>query len=518
MPPSLADLHGAQLHPAALNFQGVQTSLNQAFAAFRSNYQAAQAEFLSTDPNASPAAFTKALDTLHQTTDQLVSQLLASVEAAVTPLPGTLTGLFPSLMAQINGSFSGSLLNELNSIPATTGEKGGPDVLYPRVAAAAIDATQLAANDMLTAYWAGYLGAYQSHSTAQGFNYAQVQATINQALNTIRVNYKGAEATFLNSGEPGKPSAAAFDLLKTSTAQQIDQTIVQLKSVLAGVPAVAAGLVPLLTVQISGGFTGSLKTGLSLIPIASGPEGTTGNLFPQVSSDLLDSTQLGANNLLAVFNAGRIRGLNSAGFSVSPFVAKAPLFSLAQLFQLDRAGAAVHQAYAQFQSAYASAITEVLYANATPGGSGPVDLTGNQAAFNARVATALGALNNALAATLGPYASAANHLLPSIRQSLIGTGAGSLQNQLAALAIPTDLFGPTTVRFLNRSNSLIVASYLDTITRLNGTVQNPGFNFAGFTRSASFLNGPFGIQLLSKPFGPAPLGALVVSSTTGVTV
>ena len=124
---------------------------------------------------------------------------------------------------------------------------------------------------------------------------------------------------------------------------------------------------------------------------------------------------------------------------------------------------------------------------------------------------------NALAAP-SSYAGAANNLLPSIRQSLIGTGAGSLQSRLAALPIPTDLFGASTVRFLNRANGLIVASYLDTITRLNGAVQNPGFNFAGFSGSASFLNGPFGTQLLTKPFDPTPLGPLFVSNSTGVTV
>ena len=144
----------------------------------------------------------------------------------MSPLPGALPGLFPAIMIQINGSFSGSLINELNSIPATTGANGGPDVLYPQVAAAAIDATQLAANDMLTTYWAGYLGAYQSHGTAPGFDYAQVQANINQSLNALRVNYKHAELTFLNSGgsgSPTKPTAVAFDTLQTNTAQQIGQ-------------------------------------------------------------------------------------------------------------------------------------------------------------------------------------------------------------------------------------------------------------------------------------------------------
>ena len=329
-------------------------------------------------------------------------------------------------MVQINGSFSGSLVNELNSIPATSGAGGGPDVLYPQVAAAAIDATQLAANDVLTDYWAGYLWAYLSDGTAAGFDYAQVQAEINQTLTALRVNYKLAESNFLSSGGSGssmKPSTAAFDRLQANTAQQIGLTVAQLGSELTGVPGATAGLVPLLTVQVSGAFTGSLGTGLSLIPIASGPGGTIGNLFPLVSTDLLNSTQLAANNLLSVFNAGRISGLTSAGFSVTPFVAKAPVMNLAQLFQLNGVGTVVQQAYTEFQSAYGSAITNALYANATAGGSGPVDLTGNQAAFNSQVAAAWGTLDGSLATTLGPYASAANNLLPSIRQALIGTGA-----------------------------------------------------------------------------------------------
>jgi hypothetical protein len=520
-PPTLADLWAAQSQPTALDFQSVQNPLNAAFGEFRNDFAGAEVNFLNAARNATPAAITKALNIFHHTTDQLVSQLLASVEVAVSPLPGALTGLLPAIMIQINGSFSGSLLNELNAIPATTGAKGEPDVLYPQVAAAAVNATQLAANDMLTAYWTGYLDAYLSHGTAPSFDYAQVQATINQAFTTLQASYKAAEANFLKSGgsaTPKKPTSTAFATLRVQTALQIDQTLAQLGSKLASVPGAPTGLLTLLTVQTNGGFTGSLGTGLGLTPIASGPSGTIGTLFPLVSTDLFDSTQLAANNLLSVSNSGRIAGLSSAGFSVTPFVATAPVLTIAQLVQLNAAGTGAQQAYMQFQSAFQTAVTTTLYAHATAGASGQVDLSGNQAAFNTRIAAALGALDRSLEAALAPYASATNNLLPSVRQALIGAGAISLQARLAALPTPTDLFGFTTVQFLNRANALIVASYLDTTTRLNGAVANPAFNFAGFTGSASFVNGPFGIQLVSKPFVPAPLGGLSVSNATGVTV
>ena len=60
-PPTLGDLYGAQSQPTALNFQGIQNPLNQAFTAFRDNFQAAEVTFLSAAKNASPAAITKAL-------------------------------------------------------------------------------------------------------------------------------------------------------------------------------------------------------------------------------------------------------------------------------------------------------------------------------------------------------------------------------------------------------------------------------------------------------------------------
>lgn len=517
-PPTFWDLYQAKSQPTALNLQSIQIPFNQAFNGFQNGFNAAEVTFLSAAKNATPAAVTKALSTFHQKTDQLASQLLASVQSALSPLPGALTGLLPGIMIQINGSFSGSLLNELNTIPATTGQNSGPDVLYPRVAAVAINATQLAANGMLTAYWAGYLNAYGSHGTAPGFNYAQVQDKINQALTTLRVDYKIAEFDFLNAGSPTKPSPSAFAQLLKNTAKQVTQTLAQLGSALRVVPGAASGLIPLFTAQVNGGGTGSLGFELGQTSIASGPGGTIGTLFPLVSTDLFSSTQLAANNLLSVYNAGRIGGLSSAGFSVTPFATSPPALNFAQLAQITSAGTAVQQAYAQFQSAYASAVTGALYAHATPDGSGQVDLSGNQAAFNTKVAAALGALNRSLAATLGPYASAGNNLLPSLRQALTGTGPGSLQNRLAGLAIPTDLFGATTVQMLNRANALIVSSYLDAITRLNGAAQKPGFNFAGFTGSASFLNGPFGSKLLTQPYYPTPLGALLVSNAAGVTV
>src|SRR5262249_50837153 len=155
-------------------------------------------------------------------------------------------------------------------------------------------------------------------------------------------------------------------------------------------------------------------------------------------------------------NSGRIRGLNSTGFSVTPFVSSPPVLNFAQLLQLNQTGDGIRQAYAEFQSAFGDAVTNTLYANATPDASGQVDLIGNRAAFNAKVAAALGALNQSLAATLGPYSSAANNLVSSIRQALIGTGANSLKNRLAVLPIPTDLFGQSTVQFLNRANGLVV--------------------------------------------------------------
>jgi hypothetical protein len=500
-----------------VNFATVQDQLNAAFNTFRVNYKAAEASYLSVAAGgASTVPGINTLTDLRGAIFQQVSTVAADIQGILSLVPGGLTGLAPALTAQLTGQFNGGLFQDLASIPGNTGPNGGPDVLYAQVSTAEINAAQLAANDLLTAYWSGWVSAktfaVNASTGAQvpTFNYRSVQDQVNRALDTLRTNYQAAEANFLSEASSGNGSSSLSNL-HDATAQQIATLRTSLQSAVSPVPNGARGLVPALGVQVGGAFTGSLGSVLTQIPADTGPDGAPGALYSQVSSDVIDTTQLAANNLLSAYNYGWILGLNASGFGQG-FPANGSAGNpigpaktgLGRNFTI-----AVSLAYAQFDSAYTAAIKNSLDAGAS--GSGTVDVSANQAAFNAKVASALAALNLRTDVIATQSNKVAPTLAESIQQSLTGTAGTSLQAQLAALPIPTDLNGATTATFLANASTLINESYLDTIARLNANALDSSFNFLPYMSNGSFLYGPYGSRVVGFPFTPPALAALSLS-------
>jgi hypothetical protein len=128
----------------------------------------------------------------------------------------------------------------------------------------------------------------------------------------------------------------------------------------------------------------------------------------------------------------------------------------------------VRQAYSAFLQSYFRAVQQVLLA---PGPDGAVNPAANRAAFDARVADSLKALNNGVASAVSNVPQAAVAAAKT-QQALVGGGADSLEAQLRALPTPANaqdairVFGFNSTKAIGNSLALIMG---DVAAFVNGT-------------------------------------------------
>src|SRR5581483_2005846 len=298
----------------------------------------------------------------------------------------------------------------------------------------------LALNNLVTAYNAGYSEA-RTYGLSNGtvgarpgnFSAVQVSNAMNQAFGTLRTNYTAAQTSVLsvaNGGAPTLSTVTTFAALHAFTAQQISQFLTEAHSFLAIVPASSIGLLPFMQGQSNGNFTGSLQQALSLIPGNTGPNGKPGALYRQVAADALNSAHLALNDLLNGFTSGANQGLASTPYGSfgSPFNTSQKLNPGAQA-QVAQFGQGINRTFTQFQAAFQSAMQNVLFANASPGANGQVNLSKNQAAFLAKIGASLNTLNGAIRTVFASSPVAGNSFLLTIGQNLLGSSPTSLQGQ-----------------------------------------------------------------------------------------
>jgi len=507
----------AQFPP--INYNAIGTQVNTAFNNFRTSYQTDQTDFLNTTPNGSGTGNTT-LAQLQAETTQLAGTLASQLQTALTQVPGGLTGLLPLMEVQLSGQFSGSMVTALNSIPATTGTGGTADVLYPQVASNIMDSTQLALNNMLSSYFfawnngrtaarAGRAGAAQTLP-----DITQVAGQVNTNYNNFRTSYQTSETDFLNTTPNGSGTGnTTLAQLQANVATGTNQLNTQLGTALNTVPGATTGLIPFQQLQVNGQFSGALNPALTNIPATTGTGGTAGALYANASSASIDSAQLAANTMISAYYAGLNAGFTARTFPISH--ARGNPLTPAHLAIAQGYLSGIETAYTQFQTDYSNAVANTLYANVTPDPTtGMVDLTPNQAAFNAQVATALNTLNTSIASTLAPSPLTANTLVPAIQHGLVTNDMTGLQGLLGSLPLPTDMNGPTEASFLANVNNLVNNSFLNTTAMLNGYTLNQGFDFSPFGNYGSFLSGPFGAQLVNFPLTGSLTGTITAGTTT----
>ena len=104
-------------------------------------------------------------------------------------------------------------------------------------------------------------------------------------------------------------------------------------------------------------------------------------------------------------------------------------------------------AFNTFRQAYNNDFRTVLYGTSADGAVNPA---ANRAAFDAAVANDLAALNTAVAGDVANLGDGAT-LAATLQGEILGTGADSLQGQLAAIATPSGAYNASTRLFQNNS-------------------------------------------------------------------
>ncbi len=489
-----------QYQVQTFNYGVVATAVNDAFNSFRTDINSEVNQFLNPGTSSSPVT----LSDLQAFTTQRVGTLEQQLQSALIQVPGALNGLEPFILNQVKSQFGGDLLSQINGIPGASGSGGTPSTLFSTIVDNITNTTQLAANDLLSVYAWGFAqgeNVYGSGSIPAQLNYASLASQLNQAFDAFRANFNTELNGFLNPGTGGSITAAQ---LQANTTQQASVLGQQLQTGLSSYVQAANGLTPFILNLVNSTVGGGLVVTLNNLPTNSGPGGTVDSLYGLAANDVLNSFQLAANDSLSVYNWGLNQGYAFAGNFVvggnGNVIDQSNLSNALSSTQLaidTQNVAGVKAAYQAFASAYSAAVQNTLDANAQAGANGTVNLSANQAAFNAQVSTALNALNTTVAGIYGTTAGAGTSFLPAIQQSL--TGSYGLQSQLAGLFLPTDLNGTSNSTFMTASNNLIDQSYLNTVASANLFNLNHNFNFGYYASANGFFNGPYGAAFANYP-------------------
>jgi hypothetical protein len=254
---------------------------------------------------------------LSTATTKLVGQLVQGIQAAVPTGVGAPAAVLTSLLAdQINGTY-GSLLKPLNAIPygINTTSAAGMNALFAEAANNTINGTQLAANEMLTAYVNTLLATGQATTSTSGviafhgqqFTYASVQNSLNAPFGTFRTNFLSAQNTLLAGGgasNTGQVINTAADL--TNYTNQLVANLAQaVRSALAPLPGASSVLTPNM-MQVLGGTsaTSSMQSLLNDIPYTNVSTGVkilgVSTIYAFEAAIAINNTQLAENEILTV--------------------------------------------------------------------------------------------------------------------------------------------------------------------------------------------------------------------------